>query len=69
METIKNAIKLLNAVHGTMEKISVIGIDNQDKFVGCANAVQTVSKTLEKYLKDSAIIQESSSNQEVSNGR
>ena len=68
METIKNAIELLNAVCETMEKISIIGIDNQDKFVGCANAVQTVSETLEKYLKDSAIIQERSSTQEVSNG-
>ena len=39
-------INLLEAVVSTMDTISVTGIDNQDKFVGCANAVQTVIKQL-----------------------
>mgnify|MGYP003292613817 CR=1 FL=1 len=52
MENIKTAINLLNAVHATMDTISVSGIENQDKFVGCANAIQTVSQTLGKFLQE-----------------
>ena len=39
-------ITLLEAVVSTMDKISVVGIDNQDKFVGCANAVRAVIRDL-----------------------
>lgn len=42
MENLKQTINLLSAVVSTMDTISVTGIDNQDKFVGCANAVQNV---------------------------
>ena len=52
MENIKTAINLLEAVRATMDTISVSGIENQDKFVGCANAIQTVSQTLGKYLQE-----------------
>ena len=52
METIKTAINLLNAVRSTMDTICVVGIENQDKFVGCANAIQTVSYTLEKFMTE-----------------
>lgn len=52
MENIKKAINLLEAVRATMDTIFVVGIDNQDKFVGCANVVQTVSQTLGKFLQD-----------------
>lgn len=52
MDNIKTAINLLNAVHATMDTISVVGVENQDKFVGCANAIQTVSQTLEKFLQE-----------------
>lgn len=52
MENIKTAINLLNAVYSTMDSISVVGVDNQDKFVGCASAIQTVSQTLEKFLRE-----------------
>lgn len=52
METIINAINLLDAVRSTMDKISVVGVGNQDKFVGCANAIQTVSQTLEKFMQE-----------------
>ena len=52
MENIKTAINLLDAVHSTMDTISVVGVENQDKFVGCANAIQTVSQTLEKFLRE-----------------
>ena len=52
MENIKTAANLLDAVRATMDTISVVGIDNQDKFVGCANAIQTVSQTLGKFLDD-----------------
>ena len=31
-----------------METISVVGIDNQDKFVGCATAIKTVIRKLEQ---------------------
>lgn len=52
MENLKSAVNLLDAVRSTMDTICIIGIENQDKFVGCANAIQTVSQTLSKYVKD-----------------
>lgn len=52
MENIKTAINLLDAVRATMDTIPVSGIENQDKFVGCANAIQTVSQTLGKFLQE-----------------
>lgn len=39
-------ISLLEAVYSTMDSISVSGIDNQDKFVGCANVVKNVANKL-----------------------
>ena len=41
-----NLISLLEAVYSTMDSISVSGIDNQDKFVGCANAIRSVIRSL-----------------------
>lgn len=41
-------INLLSRVVATMETISVVGIDNQDKFVGCATAIRTVIRKLEQ---------------------
>lgn len=46
MENLKQVINLLHAVASTMETISVVGIDNQDKFVGCANVVKNVANKL-----------------------
>ena len=66
MEYIKTAINLLNAVRSTMDTISVTGIENQDKFVGCANAIQTVSQTLGKFLQEAQ--QPSEEVKEESNG-
>ena len=48
MENLKQVINLLYAVASTMDTISVVGIDNQDKFVGCANVVKNVAKKLEE---------------------
>ena len=39
-------ISLLDAVYSTMNTIYVEGIDNQDKFVGCANVVKNVANKL-----------------------
>lgn len=39
-------ISLLEAVVSTMDTIPVVGIDNQDKFVGCANAIRTAIRQL-----------------------
>lgn len=39
-------INLLDRVCRTMDSISVVGIDNQEKFVGCAHAVQTAASCL-----------------------
>ena len=39
-------ISLLEAVYSTMETISIEGIDNADKFVGCANVVKNVARKL-----------------------
>ena len=52
MESLKQEINLLSAVVSTMDTISVAGIDNQDKFVGCANAVQNVIKLLQEQIAD-----------------
>lgn len=53
MDNLKQAINLLCTVEATMDTISVVGIDNQDKFVGCAQAVKTVAKQISDYI-DSA---------------
>lgn len=50
MENLKQAINLLSAVASTMDTISVVGIDNQDKFVGCANVVKNVAKHISDYI-------------------
>lgn len=50
MENLKQAINLLLAVASTMDTISVVGIDNQDKFVGCATAIKTVAKQISDYI-------------------
>lgn len=44
----EDLISLLEAVYSTMNTISVEGIDNQDKFVGCANVVKNVAQKLRK---------------------
>lgn len=41
-----DVIDLLEAVVSTMDTIPVVGIDNQDKFVGCANAIRSVIRSL-----------------------
>lgn len=41
-------INLLKAVYKTMDGIDVRGIDNQDRFVGCANAIKRAVNDLEK---------------------
>lgn len=68
MESIISAINLLKAVHSTMDTIDVRGIDNQDKFVGCANAILTVSQTLEKFVQEEAA-ETANGKEMVSNGR
>ena len=50
MENLKNVISLLQSVYLTMDTISVTGIDNQDKFVGCANVVKNVAKQISDYI-------------------
>jgi hypothetical protein len=44
----EDLISLLDAVYSTMDSISVSGIDNQDKFVGCANVVKNVAEKLKE---------------------
>lgn len=50
MENLKQAINLLSVVVSTMDTISVTGIDNQDKFVGCAMSVKTAAKQISDYI-------------------
>ena len=50
MESLKQAINLLQSIEATMDTISVVGIDNQDKFVGCAQAVKTVAQQISDYI-------------------
>ena len=60
MDNLKQAINLLRSVESTMDTISIIGIDNQDKFVGCAQAVKTVAQQISDYI--------ASAEKEVANG-
>lgn len=47
----KESISLLEAVLSTLDTIPIVGIDAQDKFVGCANAIRTVIRSIsEEYL-------------------
>lgn len=50
MENLKSATNLLKSVMQTMDTISVSGLDNQDKFVGCAQAIQRVLEMVNKYI-------------------
>ena len=52
MNNLKHAINLLHSVEATMDTISVVGIDNQDKFVGCAQAIETVAKQISDYITE-----------------
>lgn len=52
MENLKSATNLLKSVMQTMDTISVSGLDNQDKFVGCAQAIQRVLEMVSKYISD-----------------
>ena len=62
MENIKTAKNLLDAVYSTMDTISVVGVSNLDKFAGCANAIQTVSQTLGKFLQETEIAKKEGEN-------
>lgn len=53
MEKLKQTINLLTAVVSTMDTISVTGIDNQDKFVGCAMYVKNAAKQISDYIESS----------------
>ena len=67
-------INLLEAIVSTMDTLSVVGIENQDKFVGCANAIRSVIRSLRqeqagKIMADqSAGISDSSDVREARNG-
>ena len=61
MKNLKQAINLLSAVVSTMDTISVTGIDNQDKFVGCAMSIETAKKQISDYIA-------SSEKEDVANG-
>ena len=50
MENLKQAINLLHNVEATMDTISVVGINNQDKFVGCAQAVKVVAQQISDHI-------------------
>jgi hypothetical protein len=52
MENLKSATNLLKSVMQTMDTISISGLDNQDKFVGCAQAIQRVLEMVGKYISD-----------------
>ena len=65
MENLEQVISLLYAVASTMDTISVVGIDNQDKFVGCANVVKNAEKKLEKVSNK---LEEMDVNKEEENG-
>lgn len=68
MDNITSAINLLGAVLSTMDEIAVVGVANQNKFVGCAEAIQTVSQALTKFLAE-AQAEPSAGEKEEVNGK
>ena len=50
MENLKQAIDILESVYLTMDTIPIARIDNQDKFVGCAQAVRAAEKQISDYI-------------------
>ena len=50
MENLKQVINILRSVEATMDTISVVGIDNQDKFVGCAMSVKNAARQISDYI-------------------
>lgn len=52
MENLKSVTNLLKSVMHTMDTIPVSGLDSQDKFVGCAQAIQRVLEMVSKYISD-----------------
>ena len=61
-------ISLLEAVYSTMDKISIEGIDNADKFVGCANVVKNVANKLREMKRkeeEPTVLQESGTAKEL----
>ena len=50
MEELNNAVELLGAISTTMEQISVVGISNQSRFVGCAEALEKVTRLIQTYM-------------------
>ena len=67
MNEMKASIDLLRSVYLTMDTISVVGIDNQDKFVGCAQAVKTVAKQISDYIASAEACAEK--DEDASDGR
>lgn len=45
-------ISLLEAVVSTLDTIPIVGIDAQDKFVGCANAIRSVIRSLQEIRQE-----------------
>nr|DAP32382.1 MAG TPA: hypothetical protein [Caudoviricetes sp.] len=50
MENLKSATNLLKSVMQTMDTITISGLDNQDKFVGCAKAIQRALEMVSMYI-------------------
>lgn len=48
-------VSLLEAVVSTMDTIPIIGIDAQDKFVGCANAIRSVIRSMEEEQRNAEV--------------
>ena len=63
----ENLISLLEAVYSTMDTISIEGIDNADKFVGCANVVKNVASKLREMKREEepTVLQESGTAKEL----
>lgn len=49
------AVSILRKVIDTMDTIPVCGIDNQDKFVGCAGALNRVIHLLQQPEKSEVV--------------
>lgn len=52
MENLKQAVTLLYAVLNDLDEIPVVGLDNQRKFLNCADGIKTAAQVILQYVSE-----------------
>ena len=51
MDNLKRAAGLLAVILGDLDKIPIVGLDNQRTFLGCADGIETVRQVIARYVE------------------